>query len=138
MSDIREVELPSGAKLVIQLAPWAESKALWQAMAAELRDVQMSSDMEITAWLKDVMCAVIASASVEAALEKCLRRCRYNDMRIDKDTFEPADRRSDYMKVCVEVAKDNVGPFMKNLFADFKQAMSIIGSFQQSTPPTMI
>ena len=48
---------------------------------------------------------------------------RKGPLKIDKDTFEPVENREDYIQVCLEVIKENVAPFLKSLFAEYRQFM---------------
>lgn len=133
---MKEVKLPSGATLLVNAAPFSESKALWQASMAELRSIQASSSMDMGNFYKDVFCAGFSSPAIDAALAKCLARCAYRgadgkDLKIDADTFDPVERRQDYVTVVAEVAKENLGPFVKSLYAQYQlalTAMAIIGS----------
>ena len=63
-------------------------------------------------------------------------RCLYNGSKIDNDTFEAAEARQDYIKVCAEVAKENVAPFVKSLFADYQTLSSMIESTLKSSATT--
>lgn len=135
-----EIKLPSGALLKITPASFAEAKTLYQALLAELKSVRI--DKELTTpeneaeLIKDLFCAGFSSPLIEAALWPCFRRCTYNptpgkpgaaDVRIDEATFEPVEAREDYVQVCVEVAKVNVGPFAKSLFANWGIARAMTG-----------
>lgn len=120
----RDVDLPSGAKLQIVAAPFAVSKALYQALLADFQAIRTDfSDM--AALYKDLFCVGFASERIEACLWQCFERCLYDAgggaRKIDKDTFEDVTRREDYPIVCVEVVKDNVAPFAKSLFAEYKR-----------------
>lgn len=142
MSEInksREVQLPSGATLRIALSPFAESKNLYQAMLREIQKIEVSVKMEMGDLCKNLFCAGFSSPEIEALLWKCFERCAYRGpkvgdqfMKIDTDTFEPADARADYFSVCVEVAQDNVDPFMKALIAKFKLALAMMQNTQKS------
>lgn len=122
---MREIQLPSGAILKINPAPFADAKNLYQALLKELKEVQIDSKMEVVNLYKELFCIGFSSPVIESFLWKCLERCSYNrgqgDMKIDKDTFEPLESREDFMTVCIEVAKDNVNPFAKSLFAEYKR-----------------
>lgn len=135
---MREVTLPSGATLKIQLSPFAVSKSLYQALLTELRMVPITSQTDTAALFKDLFSTGFSSPLVEKWVEKCFERCLYNDLKIDGSTFEPVERRQDYMKVCVEVAKENVSPFLKNLFAEYSQFTSMIASTQKPNATTTI
>lgn len=115
-----EIVLPTGAKLVITSAPFADAKALYQAVVEEMRGIKASPDVELdTNWIKDMLCAGLSSKKIDAALAKCMERATYDGIRIVADTFEPVKAREDYLTVCFEVAKENIMPFTKSLYAKF-------------------
>ncbi len=143
MQEPRYVTLPSGATLAIQIAPFAEAKALYQAVAAELKLLRLSFE-SVEAMLLQTVAAAVASSSIDAALSRCLTRCTYKapadlaGLRIDENTFELVERRCDYMPALKEVLTDNLAPFVKGLFADFAKGASIAASILKSTPPTTV
>lgn len=122
---MREVKLPSGAVLKVNLAPFPESKALYKAVIAEVKGIQLLSSAEMANVYKDLFCAGMSSDKIEACLMKCLLRCTYNDHQIkDLDLlFEPLQAREDYLHVCLEVAIENLLPFGKDLYALFERAI---------------
>lgn len=126
-----EVTLPSGAKLVIQLAPFAEAKALYQALLADLKEVEFSAATDFSALFKNIICAGFSSPRIEQCLYKCLARCLIDGVKISNDTFEPAERRGDYLTVCVEVMKANIAPFMKSLYAVFQQFLAMVNDTRE-------
>lgn len=114
--------LPSGAELKITLSPFEVSRNLYQAILEEVKLVKLDPLAEVDVNLfKDMFCAGFASKKVESCLWKCMERATYNSIRITPDTFEPKEAREDYLQVCIEVAKENVMPFMKSLYAQYKQ-----------------
>lgn len=121
-----EIKLPSGAVLRTSPAPFADSKALYQAFLKEAKGISFTKNSEVSALLKDVLCIGFSSPQIEEALWKCMGRCTYNELKIDQDTFENVKNREDYMKVCIEVAKENISPFMKSLYADYKDFMQMV------------
>lgn len=140
---LKEIELPSGAKLRINLAPFADSRALYQSVMRELRGIHYSATMDVEELGKDLFCIGFSSPDIEGALWQCFKRCTYEGiagkgpMKIDLDTFEPVEARDDYLKVCVEVAKENIFPFAKSLFAEFKAFLDLMPeNFQGSKPTT--
>lgn len=136
MQERREVILPSGAKLRIQLAPFVVSKNLYQSLLRELKSVEISSDMEMYNVIKDAFCVGFASPDIEKCLWACAATCTYEiapgddtvgtvgsgEVRVTPATFDPLEARQDYMVTLIEVAKDNVGPFTSRLYADFNRA----------------
>lgn len=119
-----EVKLPSGAVLKITLAPFEDSRGLYQTLLEELKYLKLDMNAEIDGnLLKDIFCSGFSSKKVEAALWKCMLRATYNDAKISIDTFEPAEAREDYLTVCFEVAKENIMPFTKSLYAKYSQVL---------------
>lgn len=126
---MRCVTCPSGAQLTIYPAPFPDAKALYKALLREARGVAINSKMELQELYKELFCLGFSSDTIEKELWKCLVRCTYNsgkgDLKIDENTFEPLEARDDYMVVCMEVAKENVLPFVKSLYAEFQKALSM-------------
>jgi len=119
-----EKKLPSGATLKFTLAPFAEAKALYQSCLEELRGLRVDPKEEVDVNLfKDLFCTGLSSKKIEACLEVCLKRAIYNngkgDLKIGDDTFEPVEARQDYIPACFEVAKENIAPFVKSLYAEY-------------------
>lgn len=125
---MKEIPLPSGALLKISHTPFSESKALYQALLEELKEVAVDSKTDLTAMMKNVFCMGFSSKKVEAALSVCLKRCLYNELKIDDQTFEPASAREDYVKVCIEVVEENIRPFLKGLSVELKRVLLMIPS----------
>ncbi len=127
---MKDVKLPSGATLSVMPAPFADSKALYQAVLKETKAIPLSMQMEKASLLKDLFCAGFSSKEIEACLWECFKRCLYNGVKIIPDTFEPVEAREDYMKVCVEVAKENILPFVKSLYAEYQAISEMTESVQ--------
>ena len=128
-----DITLSSGATVVITAAPFADSKELFQAV---LRELQISTDgtdskSEVSVMLTRFLAAGFSSKEVEKCLWKCALRCTHNGVKIVPETFEPVERRPDYMECMLAVAKENLNPFLKSLFAEFKNALSLIQSIPQ-------
>lgn len=120
---MREVKMPSGATLKVAPAPFAAAKALYQAVLEETKHVPIGSKTEMASVYKDLICIGFSSPKIEAALWECFKRCTYNggkgDLKVDADTFEPVEARNDYLTACMEVAKENIHPFVKSLYAEY-------------------
>lgn len=126
---MREVKLPSGAVLKITLAPFADSKALLNAVLEESKGLRVNPEDEVDVNLfKDIFCSGLSSKKIEAALMVCMGRVLYNDRKIDGETFEAEEARQDYIMACFEVASDNIRPFMKSLFAEFGAILASLKS----------
>ncbi len=128
---MKKVILPSGKELGIGVVPFADAKALYQAILAEVKEVTLGTKSELGEMVKNLLCSSFTSQRVESVLWKCMERSTYNGQKIVPDTFEPVEAREDFMKVCSEVGKETVSPFLKNLFADFKHAVETIQSIHK-------
>lgn len=125
--DNKKITLPSGAELVVTLAPFADGKALYQAMLEEIKGLKLDPKETIGENLiKDLVCIGFSSKKIEAALDKCFQRVTYNQLKVDKDTWESVEARGDYLQACIEVAKENILPFVKSLSAEFLPIFQMI------------
>jgi len=121
---MKKVKLPSGADLEITLAPFSEAKALYQAFLKELKTLKIDAETEMDYnFIKDIICSGLSSKEVDEALSVCMGRATYKKLKIDDDTFEDEIARGDYLVVCYEVARANLEPFTKGLFAKFSPAL---------------
>lgn len=131
----KEVKLPSGATLKVQVAPFSDAKALYQAFLEEVKGISITSSTDLASVFKDLACVGFSSKKIEACLEQCFKRCTYDsgkgDLKIDKDTFEPLEAREDYAVVCMTVAKENILPFAKGLYAEYQQILQMIPNAQK-------
>lgn len=116
---MREVDLPSGAKLKFHQAPYRDAYSLFQSFLEEMRSLKLDPKMDLgdPNLKKDVFCSLVISKKFEAKLSECMKRALYNELRITDDTWEPAEARGDYIPACFEVAMENIAPFMKGLYA---------------------
>ncbi len=124
------MKLPSGAELHITLSPFEDSLALYQSILEEMKLVKIVTGDEVGDLIKNLFCVGFSSKKVQAALWKCMERVTYDNgkgkLKVTKDTFEPEEARVDYMQVCIEVAKANVMPFTKNLYALYTESLNLL------------
>lgn len=114
----------------ITLAPFADAKALYQAVLEEAKNLKVDAQTDIDVNLiKDLFCVGLSSKKIEAALAVCMKRATYNSLRITDEVFEPEEARNDYFVVCLEVAKRNLAPFTKDLYAEYSQVLGQLKSF---------
>lgn len=123
MAGPREIKLPSGATLKVTPAPFGDAKALYQALLREMKAIEIGPQSNMQDMFKSAFCIGLSSPEIERCLWDCMKRCTYNggagDLKIDAETFEPVERRDDYIKVCVEVGRENVIPFANSLYAEY-------------------
>jgi len=136
---------PSGAKIEMTLSDYS---LCWDLLKAVLRavrqggvskkipeDVQLSdlsklsdANLQDLGGLADAVIDIVTSIEVEELIYKCMNRCTYNNERITRATFEPEDKRGDFLFVAWEVGRANVRPFGSHLTSGLKNA------FQQEKP----
>jgi hypothetical protein len=116
----KEITLTSGNVIKVWPASFEVSRALYQALLEECKGLKLNTQDEMMSLYKDVFCIGFSSKKIEACLWECFKKVHYSDMKIDKDTFEPLAARGDYVEVCLLVAKENVDPFVKGLYAGLK------------------
>jgi len=122
MEELVKKDLPSGAKMEINPAPFAAAKKLYKAIAAEAKGLKLNMNEELDInFFKDILLTALSSDSIEAELWECFKRCTYNGMKVTPETFEPIAARGDYLPACFEVAVVNVSPFMKPLYAQYAE-----------------
>lgn len=110
--------LKSGKEIQITLAPFSVSKELWKSVLEEAKFLRVHEDTEIDINLiKDIFCTAFSSKKIDDCLKECLKRVTYCGLKIDENTFEAEEARGDYLEICFEVAKANITPFTKNLYA---------------------
>lgn len=123
LSNNEIIDLESGAKLEITLAPFLEGERLFSAVADCLKKVNIDGNKEVEDYmninnLKDAFLTCISSKELKDAIIQCAKRCTYNGQRITSwDFFEDVNVRQDYLPVCWEICKFNLLPFTRNLFA---------------------
>lgn len=122
-----EVKLPSGALLKITMSPFAVSRALYQALLEEAKGLNLDPGAQVDVNLfKDLFCTALSSKKIESCLWECMKRATYNDLKITEDVFEPEAARDDYLSVCLEVARCNVLPFTKSLYARYADVVAMM------------
>lgn len=124
---MKEFSLPSGATLRVSLSPFGTSRALYQAILDEVKNLKLDPKADVDVNLfKDLFCTLLASKKVEAQVWECMKKATYNNIRITEDTFEPEEARQDYFEVMMNVAKENVMPFMKSLSAQYAPILEML------------
>lgn len=129
---MREIKCPSGAILKVTPAPFAVAKALYQAVLKEGRTINVHIGEGLPNLYKEIFCAGFSDPAIDLYLKQCLLRCLYcpaveggAEMKIEDSTFEPVEAREDYMFVCMEVAKENLTPFVKSLYAEYRRILEM-------------
>ena len=129
------VTLPSGSKLDMTPASFDEGTDLLEAATKELGTVSLTLGIkpkdgqnllqailslevgdDAVNTLKNVICKLIASKEVKAALWKCIGRTSLNGVKLTTmDYFDDPEKRADYLPMLKEVLVFNLGFFTKDL-----------------------
>ena len=133
-----EYVLDSGAKLSVTQAPFINAMALYKALLASVKGLQLAEDvmnMDVTV-LKDAAISAATSPEVEQALYKCARRATYNTFPVDPSLFDDprigTQAREDFYEIAWRVVEVNCGPFFKRTFLRLKGALAGITSSPES------
>lgn len=132
---MKEISLPSGAKLRLHEAPIEKSHELYQAVLAEVGEVEFKVSKEIENFgvqelLKNILCKGFSSKRVHAAATACFEKCLYNDEKLSMGTFEAAERRQDFTPALTAVVEENIAPFAKGLWSVFESYHGLAQSTQ--------
>lgn len=99
--------VPSGAKVVIKVAPFEDAIALEQAIAKQMA---IGGSFNLSTFM-----LVVSSPDVYSALMRCLVRCTYNNEKITHKTFDKEEARADFIPIASEAVRKNIGPFEEGL-----------------------
>lgn len=124
---MKEISLPSGAILNIGDVPFEASNNLKKVVMKEFKGIEINSAQQLIELCKDYICTVFSSESVEACLWECMKRCTYNNLKIDKNTFESIEARQDFTDVQWEVGQECLLPFGKSLLVVLQRVLALAG-----------
>jgi len=128
-----KIKLPSGAVLDVTLMPFETAWEVCQLVTKEIeklsidpnvmnifsRDEKTDVSFAELFDLKGPICGILSNPMLVAAAKVCFARCTYNDIRIDKNTFEKVECRGDFIPVVYFVLKENLSPFFGSLLSFF-------------------
>ena len=126
-------ELPSGAYIDVTPLPYAQAWEVAQTLLRVIEQINvdlhgidleqlMATDVLV---LKGPICALLGSRDIQSAVKLCFTRCCYssinvNPIKIDDHTFEPVERRGDFLFCAFYALKENVFPFFGSLASFLK------------------
>lgn len=131
-----EFNLPTGAKIQITVAPFADAHALLKAIMRSVKGMDfpqsiLDTDMslagamgnpQLLSKIIDKILSIAVSDEVEQALFKCMERATYNGLKIDRRLFDDPNvtesLREDYYSICFKVIEANCKPFFKKTFSE--------------------
>lgn len=122
-----EKTLASGRTLVVNVAPFAAANKLRRVVASELLKVEIevgkldlnvdlkNLDSRSLNTLKNVVCQLLASETVEASFFDCAARSTIDGAAIKRDSFDAEEARGDFLPTAWEVIRANLAPFFASL-----------------------
>lgn len=131
----QEFSLPSGAKLNVTVAPFADASALLKAILRSVKGMALSTEtlqMElgelrnpaVFSQILDKILSVAVSDEVEEKLFRCFERSVYDGVKVTKALFDDINlgerAREDYYTICMKVIEVNCSPFFKTAFSGLK------------------
>lgn len=129
-----EFTAKSGAKVVINLAPWGDAKRLKAAIEKEAATAGVKFDLEADiSTLVSTILAVDSSEAVDAALWPCLARCTRDSVKIVPSTFDFVDARQDYYQIVNSCLMENFRPLAEGLLNVLPP--SLLAAFQKPASP---
>lgn len=123
---MKEIKCPSGAILKMGVIPFEDANRLKKVLAREIKGIKITSLQEIVEVCKNYLCAGISSDEVENCLWDCFKRCTYNNLKIDKQTFESVEARYDFTDIQLAVAEECLLPFGKSLSVALQRLLAMM------------
>lgn len=108
MANMKEYKLESGNVLKFGYASFEDGMALMQAVAkATASGGGLANEMQAL--------GLISNPDVLACIFACLKKCFYQDKKIERVTFELEETRPDFVPVAIYVMNENINVFTKGL-----------------------
>jgi hypothetical protein len=131
-----EFTAKSGAKVVINVAPWADAKRLKAAIEKEASASGIKFDLKADiSTIVSTMLSIDSSPVVDAALWPCLARCTRADAKITEATFDKVDAREDYYEIMNACLLENFRPLFESLLSVLPESLATIFTKQAKTNP---
>ena len=143
---MQNISLKNGHVLGLTIADFGPANRLRKEIVREMRSVRLDTDMDLSNLkdvlkmemdaktlntVKDIVCQLLGSDAVEAAVFECMKKCTLQGEKITPSSFDKEETREDFLVVAWEVIKINIAPFFAGL--DLKSLGSAAGP--KSAPP---
>lgn len=125
-----EIILESGSALKVTPLPFMEAVEIKQSVADELTKIEVDlsgidllklRDTDVIRFSKPLL-QILSNKKIAQAAQKCFKRCTYNGIRIDENTFEDVKARQDYLPCAFHALKENLSPFFASLVSSLKKS----------------
>lgn len=138
----------TGAKVIINIAPYGKFLALKKAILEEIKGNPLGlklvkereeknileKQLDFTSFmdfLKNSLIGLDVSEKVESALFECLKYCTYNSQRITAELFDTIPEiREDEYEIKFKCIEENFRPFVKSLASQWSRLAPKIGENQ--------
>lgn len=131
-SKMKEHKLPSGKLMKYNISSFENGRELYQAVLRECRTLDISTSTELSEKLMiQIGMLALSSKVIENAIWECFDKVVVDGVKLDEAYFEDEENRQDYFAILVEIAKANISPFLRGLYAQFSQIFqSLMKDFQ--------
>jgi hypothetical protein len=130
--------LPTGSKLVVSEAAYADADALLKALVRCAKGIALPKNFleaDVTV-LKEVLVEAITSDEVDQALFKCAERAVYENAKVTRALFDDPKlkdaARQDRFLIAWHIIEVNCGPFFGKTFSILRERLRTSPSFQPS------
>jgi hypothetical protein len=126
----------SGAKVVVNVAPWQDARRLKSAIereislsgikfdlgALKLQEIDLKADampvlQAVGVPLMEMLMRVDSCDAVDEAMWPCLARCTRNGNKIIPSVFDTAEGRADYYDILAACIVENFRPLIESLLS---------------------
>lgn len=125
---MNEIQLPSGSVLKVTPLPFQEAVEVKQMIADELSRIEVDlsginivkiTEVDVLRFSKPMM-QILSNKKIATMAQRCFKRCTYNGIKIDENTFEDVAARQDYLPCCFHALRENLTPFFASLLSSLK------------------
>lgn len=129
MNQGKDFTLSSGAKLHVNMAPFRLGAALKNAIAKELRGIDMGgveldSNVFASPALMDKALGIIGSKDVEDCIIALYSWATYDGVKLSEELLDDVkigeNIRGDYFEIALKLAEVNCGPFFRSALSAWK------------------
>lgn len=109
----------TGTKVVLEPCSLIDAFKLKSKIQKALLENGIKLEQALNEDLSQILMAIDSSEEVFLALFDCLKKSRYNDVKITPEIFESEEARQDLYEVFFYCLKVNIYPFFKPLLSRF-------------------
>lgn len=119
--ETQKVYLPSGKEIISQPSTFEKGRRLYQVILREAKKLNLDlGNLDVDAnIIFQIGTLALSSEEIDQAIWEVSDKTLIDGVKVSVDYFKVVENREDYFHFLMEVAKVNLAPFMKSLFAQF-------------------